>query len=429
MRGLMYHKVGHGWTCEPFGISGLGWEKATAEPPSAVAPYLAEVNGKREFWKGVALDTNLCYSNPEVRRIMVESIATYAAEHPEIDYLHVWLADGTNNNCECEGCRKARPSDFYVSILNDLDRVLAERGLETRIVFLIYVDLLWPPIDEKLEHPDRFVLMFAPIVRTYSESFRVSEDLPKLPPYTRNNLDFPKSVAANVAFLKAWQKDFEGDSFDFDYHLMWDHSNDPGHMQISQTIHQDMKGLRNIGLNGFVSCQVQRVFFPTGLAMTVMGRTLWDTNLEFEDIARDYFESAFGKDASECRNYLTQVSDLFDPPFLRGERKGKTARAVEKLNQIPEAIQAITPVINRNLGLTDACHARSWFYLKHHCELIAAFADLVKAKASGCDTEAAQLWRDLKGLVWDKEPDLHRVFDAWLFTDHLEPRYIERRNE
>ena len=25
---LLYHAVGHGWTCEPFGISGLGWEAA-----------------------------------------------------------------------------------------------------------------------------------------------------------------------------------------------------------------------------------------------------------------------------------------------------------------------------------------------------------------------------------------------------------------
>src|SRR4029453_14284547 len=29
-RDLVYHAVGHGWTCEPFGIRGLGWESPPA---------------------------------------------------------------------------------------------------------------------------------------------------------------------------------------------------------------------------------------------------------------------------------------------------------------------------------------------------------------------------------------------------------------
>ena len=31
----------------------------------------------------------------------------HAAEHPEVDALHIWLADGANNSCECAGCRAA----------------------------------------------------------------------------------------------------------------------------------------------------------------------------------------------------------------------------------------------------------------------------------------------------------------------------------
>ncbi len=281
-RDLLYHAVGHGWTCEPFGIPGLGWDSQEDTVPDSVRKYLAEVKGERKLWGGVALNTNLCYSNPEARRIMIEDIARYAAEHPEIDLLHLWLADGMNNNCECPECRKGRPSDFYVVMLNELDRLLSERGLSTRIVFLIYVDLLWPPTWAKLENPGRFVLMFAPIARTYSQAFSPSAELPELPPFKRNELEFPKGVDANVAFLKAWQEVFQGDSFDFDYHLMWDYQRDPGFLLISDIISQDMKGLRGIGLNGYVSCQPQRLFLPTGLPMTVMGRTLWDAGLDYQ---------------------------------------------------------------------------------------------------------------------------------------------------
>ena len=429
-RGLLYHKVGHGWTCEPFGIPALGWDKQDQTPPPEIAQYLAEVNGKRDFWKGVALDTNLCYSNPEVRRIIVDAVVDYARENPHIDYVHFWLADGTNNNCECAECVKARPSDFYVMMLNELDRRLSEAGLKTRIVFLIYVDLLWPPLEQKIENPDRFVLMFAPIVRTYSETFEVGEELPELPPFERNHLQFPKSVDANVAFLRAWQEMFDGDSFDFDYHLMWDHSNDPGHMYISRTIADDMKGLKKIGLNGYVSCQIQRIFLPTGLAMTIMGRTLWNDKTDFDLVTDDYFTGAFGPDGSACREYLERLSALFNPVYIRGEKEWVDAEQAQRLAKAPNVIQGFMPVIETNLEQGDPCHRASWFYLKHHAELVIGLARAFQAKALGKDDDARNLWESTKQLAWDKELALHPVFDTWLFAaTALEAKFVPGKGD
>lgn len=62
-----------------------------------------------------------------------------------VDYLHVWLADGLRNHCECEECRKARPSDYYLMIMNEIDERLNEAGLSTRIVFIAYFDTMFPP--------------------------------------------------------------------------------------------------------------------------------------------------------------------------------------------------------------------------------------------------------------------------------------------
>lgn len=153
-RDLLFHAVGHGWTCEPLGIPGLGWEYSPIPTPGTAYPYLALVNGKRDLWEGIPLNTNLCYSNAEVRSMMCAEIARYAQAHPEVDVLHFWLADGSNNQCECESCQAARPSDFYVRMLNDLDALLTRIGLTTGIVFLIYVDLLWPPVTERIANPE-----------------------------------------------------------------------------------------------------------------------------------------------------------------------------------------------------------------------------------------------------------------------------------
>ena len=74
-RGICYHKTGHGWTCEPFGIEGTSWEAMTDyELSEQTRMCLAEVNGKRDLWYGIPLNTNLCYSNPEVRNTVTDAI-------------------------------------------------------------------------------------------------------------------------------------------------------------------------------------------------------------------------------------------------------------------------------------------------------------------------------------------------------------------
>ena len=78
---------------------------------------------------------------------MTFAIADYAENHENVTYLHVWLADGYRNHCECENCKKKRPSDFYMMIMNELDAELESRNLDTRIVFIAYVDTMYPPVE------------------------------------------------------------------------------------------------------------------------------------------------------------------------------------------------------------------------------------------------------------------------------------------
>ncbi|NSW91537.1 MAG: DUF4838 domain-containing protein [Firmicutes bacterium] len=421
-RDLLYHAVGHGWTCEPFGIPGLSWDNAQYDIKPEIKQYLAEVNGKRELWGGIPLNTNLCYSNPEVRNIIINDIVQYLEKNPQIDVLHFWLADGSNNQCECESCRKMLPSDFYVMMLNDLDELLTERGIDTKVVFLIYVDLLWAPEIEKIKNPDRFILMFAPITRTYSMPFETDEELPEPPPYKRNQLSFPSDVKENMAFLKSWEKVFKGDSFDFDYHFMWDHYLDPGYYKIAELLSKDIKNLKRIGLNGFVSCQVQRAFFPTGLGMYVMGRTLWDDTLDFNEIAERYFVCAFGRDGKKCLEYMAKLSELFDPPYLRGERDIVNKDAAERFSSICTYVDEFRKVIEANINTENACHATSWKYLRYHSDLCCLLAVTLEAKASAKQEKALALWKLVETYVQEHEDPIQKVFDVFEFILTLKRR-------
>lgn len=420
-RGLIYHAVGHGWTCEPLGIPALGWDAGDYNISPDVACYIAEVNGKRSVWKNIPVTTNLCYSNPEVRRVVIKNIVEHIQKNENIDILHFWLADDGNNHCECKECKKATPSDYFVKMLNELDEQLTQKCLNTKVVFLIYLDLLWPAEIEPIKNQDRFILMFAP-GRTYSEGFTAQGVDVTLPKYERNQLKFSSNIKDNLAFLKEWKQNFDGDSFDFDYHFMLDHYNDPGYYKVAEMLYWDIRHLKDVDLNGLVSCQVQRAFFPIGLGMYVMGRTLWNDHLDFDDIAEEYFNSAFGTEAKLCKVYLTTLSELFDPPYLRGEKPQVSVEASERFRHIPVVIDQFRPVIERNIGHENECIAKSWQYLKYHAVISTHMAAVFEARACDDKSKSLELWEKLKRIVWEYEDVIQPVFDLLVFINYMDSK-------
>jgi hypothetical protein len=378
------------------------------------------------LWGKIGINTNICFGNPEARRIVNEEIANYSEKHPDIDIIHFWLADGSDNHCECDLCKDTRPSDFYVQTLNELDELLTSRGLKTRIVFLIYVDLLWPPETQKIKNQDRFILMFAPITRTFSSSFASDKPLPEISAYVRNKLTFPNSVEENVALLKSWQKNFDGDSFDFDYHLLCDHYRDPAHIRISDILSQDVKALRNIGINGFVSCQVQRVFFPTALPMVTMGMTLWNRDTDFAELVADYCKSAYGPDGALVEEYLTKLSNLFDPPYMRGEKGWVSPEAAANMVEIAQVIKDFGPVIERNMGIGNKCWAKSWDYLNYHATFCEMLAKAYHAVAEDRHEDSAAAWKQVVEFTTKNHDALHPVLDTYMYPGVLQGPCLAR---
>jgi hypothetical protein len=411
-RALLYHAVGHGWTTEPFGIRGLSWDQREHEVPPQVREYLAEIGGKRELFEGIPLNTNLCYSNEDARRIIVNDIAEYARDHPYIDVLHFWLADGSNNQCECERCRLALPSDYYVEMLNELDDLMTAKGLSTRVVFLIYVDLLWPPATRRIRNPDRFILMFAPITRTYREPFSTDGAIPTVPEYVRNRLQFPRSVAGNLSFLRAWQELFTGDSFIFDYHYMWAHVKDPGYVTIADVLHSDIRKLETLGLGGFISCQVQRSFFPHGLGMAVLGRTLWNSGTPFSAIADDYFGQTYGSDGSLCFDYFRTLSDLYSELDLETPDVARLRASGRILTAVYDHLAAFMPVIARNIDSAHPARAVSWAHLQSHTAIWTDFTRVLRSVHDGDNAEALVAWDRLRTSLWDNEDQYQDAFDV-----------------
>lgn len=88
-RGLIYHKVGHGWTCNSYGVECFEWYPQEEVPvPEELKPHLAEVRGQRDWIGNNPLNTNLCYSNPDARSRITDATVRYAPMLQQVFHLN-----------------------------------------------------------------------------------------------------------------------------------------------------------------------------------------------------------------------------------------------------------------------------------------------------------------------------------------------------
>lgn len=433
LRGMSFEHMGHGWTCEAIGVSSEGGWDIQEHPdiPADKRDWLALVNGERKPFGGIMLNTNLDYSRPDVRSAVVDAIVRYCKTNHACDLLHFWLADGSNNHDEGPASQRCRPADWYVDMLNELDEKLTAANLPTRVVFLIYVDLLWPPTRATIKHPERFTLMFAPITRTYNQSLldAVASGGEGMSPFSLNKLTMPKSAASNVAYLRAWQEQFKGDGFDYDYHAIWACYYDPNMVTIARTLHRDIQGLSEIGLSGLNSVQNQRISFPHNLLMDVMARTLWDKSLSFADISSASFADAFGEAGSKARVFFETGSRLWEPFFeavyLPAADEARIASGKANMTKLHELVANARPLVREAFAADHPyAVAWSWRYFDAYLDMLERALPAFEGYLSG-DVSCLDKFERLFDWLTSQEAELHPALDAFSMIKVMQWRVNE----
>ncbi len=405
-RGLMLHKVGHGWTGEVLGYETSSWNPVNEPLKPELRHRAALVGGVRGLYQGIPANTNLCYQDRDAVDAFAETVVQYAGENPNVDYLHIWLADEYNNVCECTDCRKTTVSDQYVALLNEIDRRLSEKGLTTRLVFLLYQELLWPPVKEKLANPERFVLMFAPISRTFEASYSLENIPENIPEYRRNHIVLPTSLGENLAYLRGWQEQFRGNSFVYDYPLGRAHYGDFGYIHISRVISEDIKKLNEMGLNGHISCQELRAALPNALPNYVMGYTLFSRETDVETLIDEYMEAAYGEQADAVKAYLESLSELSSCDYLNGKGERVNARMAERMQLIRQSCAAFLPE-------PEDSERIYWRLLSYHREYIACLSEALYFLAAGEKNAAMEKWAAMRKLICKGEEEFQPYLDVY----------------
>jgi hypothetical protein len=424
-RGLMFHDMGHGWTAYPFGLNTDNrelWNNGTLKLSDEVRKYIAQMNGERELNLMDPQLTNVCMSNPEVRSIMANAVADYAEKHQNVTYLHVWLADGFVNHCECEECQKMRPSDWYLMIMNEIDELLTQKKLKTRIVFIAYVDTMFAPEKITIKNPKRFSLMYAPVYRFYTSSVDKNTEIPEPDPYVRNKWERNYSTAANFAHIPQWRKSWKGSYITYEYHFWVHQCYDPGGMNLARSIYNDVRGLKEWDFDGFIQDGSQRSFWPNGFAMYVYAETLMDTTKTFEEIAEDYFSHIYGEDWREVMDYLEKMSAAFDFAFMEGEKtldknisKRYNPEIAPKFLAVPEIAAEGRALAQNHKAMPYRPQAVSWRLLKLHTEYCERYAEFMYQKAIGNNNVAYEMAHQFFDDFGKYEVEIERYFDHGMF--------------
>ena len=429
--GLQLHTLGHGALNEPFGvrhmISGMHYDV-----PEETKKAFALVGGRRELFQSSPFFTQVCMSAEWVRERIVHWIADYLEEHPYVDFVHFWLGDNKNNHCECAACAELPPSDWYVMMLNRLDEILTERSNPAKIVFIMYVDTLWPPIRERLNNPSRFIMTTA-AVRTPGDEYSGRRREGGIPAWKRNDYAIEKGFDLVLSFTDAWKPIFDGPKFLFEYVLYTKHFADPGYMSFSREMARDMKGLCVTGFDGVMSDQTQRSFFPTGLPASMVGEFLFDTSTDTETYIEGYMKDAFGADWQAAKDYLEQISRAFSPRAMEqntdatsqdtgAEDASAQAAGVignaslrPSLEGIAKTADAFAPTVRKNRTLEDPCQRESWRILSYHTGYCKMLSEIYIALAKGEIAQARNKLDEMIGVLSYWEEEIHPYFDLVLF--------------
>ena len=419
-RGLQFHDIGHGWTAYPFGVS-FDADYTHGNEDSIYGDnlkYIAYADGKRGVYRGNFMNTNYCMSNREARDLVTASVVEHAKKHPNADYIHVWLSDGMNNHCECEECKKKTPSDWYMIQLNEIDEALTREKLDSKIVFIAYLDTVWAPLEEKIRNTDRFTMLVAPISRTYSESVKREGKKVGIEPYKRNQNKLPATLGQYFEYFDEWKKKFEGSKICYEYHFWRAQFYDIAGIELSKVINGDVKAYREVGISGIIEDGSQRCFFPTGLLFYTYARTLFDASLSADEIREDYFSHTLGEGKEEIEEYLTELSDAFDHFYLM-KRKSKDETVSPYYNpdkmkdfaRVPEIVTRAREVIKKYYNSDIRVQTASVRLLEVHLIFAEYYARALCYKCQGKDDEAFAKFQELRLELGKYEAEFEGRYD------------------
>jgi hypothetical protein len=193
---------------------------------------------------------------------------------------------------------------------------------------------------------------------------------------------------------------------------MWAHVSDFGYEKCARNLFRDMQDLPKIGLDGMVSCQVQRCCFPTALPLYMMAAARWDEKADFDQKALEYYRAAYGPDGSKVHEILSRVSDLvllYDSPSGRHQWPQDTP-CCQDLNALAKAADDLAKLLEDHQA--DALSAVEWQMLSHYQKYLSMLHRVLVCWAKQDQAGKEEAFRQLMDYLWKNEMALQSCLDV-----------------
>ena len=158
--------------------------------------------------------------------------------------------------------------------------------------------------------------------------------------------------------------------------------------------------------------------------MNVMAETLWNKEVDFDEICDRVLLTEFGEEADQVKEFLASLSDLGCPIALRGEESLVSKECAEKLDEALSHIDAFDEVIDTELyAAQDEKVAMAWEKLAFFSELYRMMLEVYLDVASGKPVGNRDHIHD---FVLQNEMRFKDEFDAVYFLSTFEHHIIGR---
>lgn len=255
--------------------------------------YFSLVNGERRLLQ-------LCVSNHDLVKLVIERTKTYFREHPEQPWIGMGARDGANF-CECANCRALDNgkwdsylndwvvTDRYIWFFNQVLKGIEDEFPDKKLCFYAYVNYRTPPT--KFKPDPRIIPAIAPIVpcRTHGPGSSVC----------------PEGATYYEPLLKGWSE-LVPEVYDRGF---WYNLADPGlPFPMVHRLRKQIPMARKYNIVGW-RVQTHTSWAAYGPSLYVASKLLWDHTADVDALVHDYCNGLFGPAAEPMYQYLTMMDD------------------------------------------------------------------------------------------------------------------------
>ena len=168
-----------------------------------------------------------------------------------------------------------------------------------------------------------------------------------------------------------------------------------------------------MGLNGYISCQELRAAFPNALPNYVMGYTLFEKDVDVEELIEEYFQACYGQTWETVLDYLTELSDLSSCDYINGKGERCNPQIAERMKRIFKRCHDFENFIMAHCSADEGWNARFWEILEYHRNYILLFSETLYLLALGNKEQADLKWESLREYICSNEEKYQPFLDVY----------------